>query len=273
MTRLPPPPIEAAAPVDQVDLAATRAYYDDFARRYDRPRGGRIPAGYHDLVDDLELDFLARYATGKTVLEVGCGTGLLLGRMTRFATQARGIDLSEGMLERARARGLEVVQGSATALPFADGSFDVACSFKVLAHVREVERALAEMLRVVRPGGIVVAEFYNPRSLRALGKRFGPARAISDTTTEAAVYTRFDTPAQVHGYLPPGCAIAASRGVRIVTPAAIALRVPLLGRALRTLEHRLCDSPLSVFGGFWIAAIRKAADAEEPRSRPSTVDS
>ena len=241
----------------RTELGATRAYYDDFAARYDDRRGGRVPDGYHDLIDDLELDFLARYAAGGTVLEVGCGTGLLLERMGRFARQASGIDLSEGMLARARARGREVVEGSATALPFADDRFDVACSFKVLAHVREVGRALREMLRVVRPGGTVVAEFYNRRSLRALVKRLGPPGAVSETATEAAVFTRFDTPAQVRSYLPAGATLVASRGVRIVTPAAAALRLPVLGRALRAIEWRLCDSPLSVFGGFWIAAIRK----------------
>jgi ubiquinone/menaquinone biosynthesis C-methylase UbiE len=261
VNRTPSPLLDVPTPDDSTELAATRAYYDDFARRYDRPRGGRVPAGYHDLVDELELDFLARFATGKRVLEVGCGTGLLLSQMSSFAERASGIDLSEGMLARARARGLEVVQGSATALPFADASFDVACSFKVLAHVRDVRRALGEMVRVVRPGGTVVAEFYNPRSLRALVKRWGPARAISDTTTEAAVYTRFDTPTQVRGYLPAGSAVVASRGVRVVTPAAMALRVPLLGRALRALEWRLCDSRLGTLGGFWIAAIRKAGSA------------
>jgi ubiquinone/menaquinone biosynthesis C-methylase UbiE len=241
------------------ELGATRAYYDDFAARYDDRRGGRVPDGYHDLIDDLELDFLARYATSRTVLEVGCGTGLLLERMHRFAREACGIDLSEGMLARARARGLDVVQGSVTALPFADDRFDVACSFKVLAHVREIRHALREMLRVVRPGGTVVAEFYNRRSIRALVKRFGPPGAVSDTTTEAAVFTRFDTPREVRSYLPAGATLVGSRGVRIVTPAAAALRLPAVGRALRAVEWRLCDSPLRAFGGFWIAAIRKDA--------------
>ena len=133
-------------------LAETRAYYDEFAERYEDRRDGRDPGGYHDLVDELELGFVERFGRGRDVLEVGCGTGLLLRHIADFARAARGVDLSTGMLERARARGLEVVEGSATELPFPDASFDVACSFKVLAHVRDVRRALAEMARVVRPG-------------------------------------------------------------------------------------------------------------------------
>ncbi len=151
-------------------LEATRAYYDEFAHRYEDRRDGRDPSGYHDMLDDLELGFLRRFAEGRDVLEVGCGTGLLLRRMAKFARSAKGVDLSPGMLERARARGLDVTEASATSLPFADASFDVACSFKVLAHVRDVQRALAEMARVVRPGGTIWLVLHPlSRVLRAFG--------------------------------------------------------------------------------------------------------
>jgi ubiquinone/menaquinone biosynthesis C-methylase UbiE len=235
----------------------TRAYYDEFAHRYEDRRGGRDPGGYHDLIDDLEVELVARYGTGKDVLEVGCGTGLLLERMREFARSTRGIDLSPGMLEKARARGLDVVEASATQLPFEAATFDVACSFKVLAHVPPIAEALAEMVRVVRPGGHVLAEFYNPWSLRGLAKRFGPAGAISHRTKEDAVYTRFDSPWQVERLLPAGTRLVASRGVRIVTPAAGALKLPIAGKLLARAERALCDSPLRYVAGFWIAVIEK----------------
>src|SRR5205085_155292 len=127
------------------------------------------------------------------LLEVGCGTGLLLERFGAFAN-AKGIDLSPRMLDRARARGLDVREGSATKLPFDDAQFDVTVSFKVLAHVGDIGRALSEMVRVTRPGGVVLAEFYNPWSFRGLLKRLGPAGRISRFTKEDAVYTRFDAP-------------------------------------------------------------------------------
>ena len=101
------------------------------------------------------------------------------GSWRRLARRAVGIDLSPGMLRKARARGLDVVHGSVTDLPFGDGEFDLAYSFKVLAHVERIERALGEMARVVRPGGHVIAEFYNPWSLRGLIKRLKPATQIS----------------------------------------------------------------------------------------------
>lgn len=236
---------------------ATRAYYDEFSARYDARRGGREPGGYHDLVDDLEVEHVRRYAVGRDVLEVGCGTGLLLARIAAFARSAKGIDLSPGMLAHARARGLDVAEGSATALPFPDASFDVVCSFKVLAHVREIDLALREMARITRPGGTVLAEFYNPRSLRALVKRFGPAGKISDRATEDRVFTRFDGPRDVERHLPPDLHVIGTRGVRIVTPAAAALRIPVVRNVLARAEHALCDSPLRGFGGFVIYALRK----------------
>ncbi len=234
-----------------------RAYYDAFSHGYERHRGDNDPGGYHEMLDELESEFVERWGRDRDVLEVGCGTGLVLGRIARFARTARGIDLSPGMLEKARARGLDVVEGSATELPFPDESFDVACSFKVLAHVPDVKKALAEMTRVVRPGGIVVAELYNPYSLRAAIKRFGPARRVADGTDESHVYTRYDSPFAIREIAPEGTELIDSRGVRIVTPAAQLMRTPMAARLFRFAERTLCDSPLRVFGGFWIAALRK----------------
>src|SRR6478609_9669238 len=87
-----------------------RAYYDDFSGWYERER--HLP--YHRMLDDLEVEIVERYARGKQVLEVGCGTGLILHRVGQFASDAQGIDLSGGMLEKAADRGLHVAQASAT---------------------------------------------------------------------------------------------------------------------------------------------------------------
>jgi SAM-dependent methyltransferase len=162
------------------------------------------------------------------------------------------------MLAHARKRGLDVHEGSATSLPFSDGAFDVTCSFKVLPHVPDIERALAEMARVTRPGGHVIAEFYNPWSVRGAVKRFGPSRSVADGAHEGHVFTRYDSPVDVKRLAPRGCSIVAARGVRIVTPVALTMRVPVLRSLLRSAEHLLCDSPLSMFGGFYVVALRKS---------------
>jgi ubiquinone/menaquinone biosynthesis C-methylase UbiE len=240
-------------------LDANREYYDAFAEAYEAQRGDNDPGGYHEMLDELESEFVERFGRGKDVLEVGCGTGLVLQRLARFARSAKGLDLSPGMLERARGRGLDVVLGSATSLPFESASFDVACSFKVLAHIPDIHAALAEMARVTRPGGHIIAEFYNPLSFRGLVKRIGPAGRIAHGKDESQVYTRYDTPRQARALAPRGCRFVAARGLRIVTPTAHAMRVPGLRSLLRSVEHRLCDTPLAHFGGFWMGAFVKEA--------------
>ncbi|GMV15174.1 MAG: hypothetical protein AMXMBFR56_33980 [Polyangiaceae bacterium] len=236
---------------------SNRAYYDAFAEEYESHRGDNDPGGYHDLLDELEAEFVERYGRDRDVLEVGCGTGLVLSRIGRFARSARGVDLSPGMLEKAQARGLDVVLGSATELPFAHESFDVTCSFKVLAHIPDIRVALSEMARVTRPGGVLIAEFYNPYSFRGLAKRLAPPGRIADATHEGHVYTRYDSPRAVERLLPPGCHIVDSRGVRIATPTAKMMKHPVGRRFFRAAERALCDSPFKYLGGFWIAAIRK----------------
>ncbi len=231
-----------------------RSYYDDFANWYERERGD----GYHKMLDDLELTAVERYGTGKDILEAGCGTGLILGRTLRFAKTATGVDLSAGMLHKAKERGLNVVQGSITELPFQDESFDLVYSVKVLAHIEDIETAMQEMARVTRPGGTVLAEFYNPLSIRYLIKSLKKPTAISGSTSDEAVYTRYDGPEQIRKYLPDDLSWQGCRGVRIVTPVSYVHKIPGIGSAVRALESALADAPIARnLGGFLIAILRK----------------
>lgn len=236
---------------------ANQEYYDAFAKGYERIRGQNDPGGYHELLDRLEAGYVERFGLGRDVLEVGCGTGLVLERIRSFAKTAKGVDLSPGMLEKARARGLDVVQGSATELPFDEASFDVACSFKVLPHVPDIEKALAEMARVLRPQGVLLAEFYNPNSFRGLLKRLGPKLRIADGAHEGDVYTRFDDPKRARELTPKGCRFIGARGVRIVTLTGWMMKPRLLRPLVTSAELALCDSPLKDFAGFYIAAYEK----------------
>ncbi len=103
---------------------------------------------------------------GATILDVGCGTGQDaqdLARAVGLRGRVVGVDSSETMLEVARARAasmqlpVEYVLADATLLPFADVSFDGCQASRVLGHLREPEQALAEMVRVARPGARIVA--------------------------------------------------------------------------------------------------------------------
>ena len=182
---------------------------------------------------------------------------LILSRLAEVADEATGIDLSEGMAQKAITRGLDVRIGSVTELPFDDDSFDLVYSFKVLAHVPDIERALSEAVRVTRPGGTLLLEFYNPWSVRFVAKRVAGPQKISETRTEADMYTRWDSPSAVARLLPKSVELQGFRGVRVFTPAAFVHRIPVLGAALQSVEKLAVDSPLRWFGGFLIAVATK----------------
>ena len=230
-----------------------RAYYDDFSGGYEDARG----RGYHAMLDELESSLVLPLARGARVLEAGCGTGLILSRVAQVARQTVGVDLSQGMLGKAHERGLDVVQGSVLQLPFADNVFDVTCSFKVLAHIQPIEAAMAELLRVTRPGGHVIAEFYNACSLRYLAKRLAGPQKISKGRTEADVYTRWDTPWSLKQYVPAGAEMLSLYGVRVLTPFAAVHRIPVLGSAVLQAERWAVSSQIRYAGGFLVLVMRK----------------
>lgn len=97
------------------------------------------------------------------VLDVGCGTGATLQRLADFgAARTVGVDLMEHRIAEGRNRfpTLELQQGNAAALPFADASFDVVFQFTMLSSILDAELRGAvanEMWRVTRPGGVIVS--------------------------------------------------------------------------------------------------------------------
>jgi SAM-dependent methyltransferase len=104
---------------------------------------------------------LLRPRAGWRCLELGTGTGDDARALeARFGVVVTGIDSATTMVEEARRRGLRDVRAAdAHALPFADATFDGAWADRVFQHLERPEEALAEMTRVVRPGGrIVVAD-------------------------------------------------------------------------------------------------------------------
>lgn len=235
-------------------MKENRDYYDDFADWYERERHH----GYHAVLDDLQIGIARPLSHGKDVLEVGCGTGMILKDIAPVANRAVGIDISRGMLAKAHERGLDVLEGSATALPFCDESFDFVYSFKVLAHVEDIRTAMSEVGRVLRPGGKAALEFYNTRSLRYLIKRLKRPHAISENTDDTQVYTRYDSIDDVRSYLPGELSVVEQRGVRVFTPFAQVHKVPGLRSAFRWAERTARDVPLTAkFGGFLVVVVQK----------------
>jgi len=107
---------------------------------------------------------------GDRVLDACCGTGDLALACARAGGRVTGLDFSERMLERARAKSsaIEWVQGDALALPFEDGSFDAATVGFGVRNLENLAGGLAELRRVLRPGGrLGVLEITQPRGALA----------------------------------------------------------------------------------------------------------
>ena len=171
--------------------ALSTAMYPALAVR--SSRRGKL-AERDDLLDALALD------GEEHVLDVGCGRGLLLIGAARRLPYGRAVgadvwrraDLSgndrEATLANARLEGVddrvELVDADARALPFEDASFDLVMAQFVLHNIEprgEYERAVAEVVRVVRPGGrVAIVDFWHTRRLAALLRE----HAMSDVRRE-----------------------------------------------------------------------------------------
>lgn len=115
----------------------------------------------------------ARFGDGPIrLLDIGCGTGLFMERIREALPQAQvwGLDLVSGMLEQGATRWSRhqgnalPVQGDSERLPFADGSFDAITCANSFHHYPHQDRAVAEMGRVLRPGGrLMLVDGYRDR--------------------------------------------------------------------------------------------------------------
>jgi demethylmenaquinone methyltransferase/2-methoxy-6-polyprenyl-1,4-benzoquinol methylase len=146
--------------------AHARELFAPLGPRYDRV-GAALSLGQ----DPLWRSFLVRRLPRDRgrVLDVATGTGLVAAELLRRGFRVTALDQSPEMLATARARlegRAELVEASAEALPFADGTFDHVTVTYLLRYVDEPGAALAELARVVRPGGVVASlEFGVPGGL------------------------------------------------------------------------------------------------------------
>jgi SAM-dependent methyltransferase len=148
------------------DPALVREEYADETRLATRKRANEFGEG----PDAREIVFAAvKEARPGRILEVGCGEGELAEQMARELDAAVvAIDQSERMVELARARGVDARVGDVQALDFKGQTFDCAVAAWVLFHAQDVDRALAELARVLRPGGRLVAATNGPDHLAEL---------------------------------------------------------------------------------------------------------
>ncbi len=172
--------------------AAVAAAYDRWAPIYDLVFGKVFTQGRRDAIVAAE----ASLAPGANrVLEVGVGTGISLPQYAR-TTQLTGIDISDAMLGKARARkarlGLDNVEElavmDAEAMSYADASFNVVVAQYVITAVPDPEAALDEFVRVLKPGGEIVI---TTRIGANIGLRGAIEKALMPLTTRLGFRTEF----------------------------------------------------------------------------------
>ena len=214
------------------------------------PRVRNDPAQYDQLTDEwwlphgefAALHWLARARAGlipnpphpgAPLLDVACGAGLmqpyLTGRLSGWAHT--GIDLSLLSLRQAREHGVRVLAADATRLPFADASFSCVVAGECLEHLPDLPSAIAEICRVLAPGGSLVIDTLNDTLLCRIAlvrlaeyAPGGPPRGIHDPDLLVS-------PDVLTGLL-------AGYGVRLAKP--IGLR-PAIGQYLAWLLRRRPD--------------------------------
>lgn len=102
---------------------------------------------------------------GAVLVDVGCGGGLLAPHVADKGYRHVGVDLVASALGQAAAHGVTPVRGDATRLPLADGCADVVSAGELFEHVRDLRAAVAEVCRILRPGGILVLDTLNDTAL------------------------------------------------------------------------------------------------------------
>jgi SAM-dependent methyltransferase len=149
----------------------------------------RGPAALYDRLATLTIESVAYELAGSLVLDVGAGTGALCRALRTVGAIPVAVDMSRDMLGVIGDAAALPIVANMGALPVCDGGFDDAVSGFAISHVDDPEHALAEMRRVVRPRGRVIAAVFGA----------APAGASKDVIDEVALE---------YGYSPPSWYIA-----------------------------------------------------------------
>lgn len=172
--------------------------YDRLAEAYTESNETDLQNAYYERPAMLEL---AGDVTGRRILDAGCGSGPLLAELRERGAQVSGFDLSSGMVDLARRRlGADTdlrVADLAAPLPYADGAFDDVISSLVLHYLEDWGPALAELRRVVKPGGRLLVSVDHPFAIHAIHRHEGRRTNYFETYNWTEVWDHTGEPVQM----------------------------------------------------------------------------
>jgi SAM-dependent methyltransferase len=182
----------------------------------------------------------AALAPGRRALELGCGTGLFTERVARSGASIDGIDLSQHLLASARARtaalpNVRLTCGNAEETPFPDGSFDAVYGSSILHHL-DLERALREVSRLLRPGGVAVftePNIVNPQV--AVMFHLGVTKKYFGVSPDERAFSRFRAAAALRSAGLSGEPVRPFDFLHPSTPESLCEATSRLGRLLEQL--------------------------------------
>lgn len=179
------------------------AIFDTWTERYDSWFATPVGRLVRDYEADLLLDFLDP-RPGERLLDAGCGTGIFTLDILARGALVTGIDLSlpmlAGAMARTRGSGFAGLCADICALPFADNSFDRVFSMTAIDFIADGGRAMAELNRVVRPGGRVVVT-----TLNSLGPWAEERRRKGRAGHDLFARIHFRSPAAMRAIAPGPC--------------------------------------------------------------------
>jgi SAM-dependent methyltransferase len=195
MTLMDPPRREDEARAErlarEIDHHRQIAGNAEFIWSWETPSGSRRAA--------RRAELFVQHATlgpGRKALELGCGTGVFLEKVARSGARICGIDLSIDLLDKAKGRvaplgNVRLTRGDAERMPFPDGGFDAVYGSSILHHLT-LERAMSEVFRVLRPGGVAV--FTEPNILNpqvAVMFHLGMTKKYWGVSPDEMAFSRF----------------------------------------------------------------------------------
>lgn len=133
-------------------MKKVQQHYDEVAAIYDKRYDHEKGRQYYGHISRQVMGGLTQ---GGLLLDIGCGTGLFIERYLGSGNEAVGIDISRGMIARARTRcpESEFLVGTAELLPFRTNTFDAVVSLLAFSYLQHPEAVIKDVYRILRPGG------------------------------------------------------------------------------------------------------------------------